>query len=271
MLIGSLDGLRVSAFGAARGLDYRCPNPACGKQLILKQGRLVVHHFAHKVPKCDWVSHETAEHLTAKEAVWNSLRRRGLRAEIEFIVDAIPGDRRADVMTWSPDNLRVAFELQHSSISLDEIERRATSYAQAGIAQFWIPFLRHKFMNEGKKAGDCVEIERYTPRPFERWIYSLYEDFGMWMYYPYDQSIWLGFIKPTQLFREESSWYGEGGEEMSSGGYSYPSKKFCDLTLFGPFHLHSLRIRTANAGGKRVGPFNLPRTKIASFVRPKAA
>lgn len=270
MLVGSLNGKPIDALGAIRGLNYLCPNPKCNSQLILRQGRQVVHHFAHKPPRCDWASSETPEHREAKRALLDSLKSRGLRAEAEFIVDTLPGDRRADVMAWRPDNQMVAFELQHSAISLDEIERRAASYARAGIAQIWIPFLRDKFVSASKKEGGFIEIERYTPRPFERWVHLLHNKDGMWMYCPSRKSMWLAFLKPTQLYREETSWYSESGEEMSSGGYSYPSKRYCDLTLWGPFNLNALKVRINSIKSRRVENYNLPTAKIATFVRSES-
>ena len=42
-------------------------------------------------------------------------------------------------MAWSAEGARLAFELQHTSIGLEEIEERAFSYAREGIAQIGYP------------------------------------------------------------------------------------------------------------------------------------
>jgi len=44
------NGQRVDAWDAEKGGAFRCPNPDCGASLVLKQGRIVTPHFAHKPP-----------------------------------------------------------------------------------------------------------------------------------------------------------------------------------------------------------------------------
>ncbi len=145
MLVASLHGVRIEAEAATRGEDYRCPN--CNGELILKQGRKVIHHFAHKPPTdCTWASGETRAHRDAKKLVAEGLRRRGLTAEIEHVVATLTGDRHADVMAWSETGQSLAFELQHTSISLDEIEQRASSLMHArGSPSFGFHFCDRRF------------------------------------------------------------------------------------------------------------------------------
>lgn len=134
MLVANLENKRIDAVIAQRGPEYRCPE--CDGIVVLKKGRKVIAHFAHKPPTdCSWATGETRAHLEAKLLVANALGKRGLKAEVEFVVNALPGDRRADVMAWSPKGLQITIELQHTPIGLDEIEKRASSYARAGIAQ----------------------------------------------------------------------------------------------------------------------------------------
>ena len=269
MLVASLDGKPVDAVGALRGLDYRCPNPECGSALVVKQGAKVIHHFAHKPPiTCAWEASETKDHREAKRILLDSLKNRSVRAQAEFVVDTLPGDRRADIMAWHPrTDQMIAFELQHSAVSVDEIQRRAFSYARAGIAQIWIPFLKKKYMERAEHEGCEALIERYPPRPFERWISELHKQTGMWMYYPAAKSLWLGWLKPSALYKEESTWYGEGGEEMVSGGYLYDSKRYCDLSLYGPFDLSELLIRLVRRSSYRNSNGRWPEGKIATFQR----
>lgn len=174
--------------------------------MILKQGRIVIHHFAHKPPiSCEWGAGETVAHMNAKRAFRDSLRLRGLRAEAEFVVDTMPGDRRADVMTWrSHDNQILAFELQHTPVSLDEIESRATAYARARIAQIWIPFLRSEALDTATRERGGLLIARYSPRPFEKWVHGLHLG-KMWMYDPREQNLWLAFLQAHKIWVEETS------------------------------------------------------------------
>ena len=112
MLVANLGGMRIDSASAKRGPEYRCPK--CRGIVILKHGRKVIEHFAHKPPTdCSWATGETRAHLEAKALVQAALTGRGLKAEVEFVVNTLPGDRRADVMAWSPKGLQIAFELQH--------------------------------------------------------------------------------------------------------------------------------------------------------------
>lgn len=101
MLTAEVEGTRIDAFTAEKGPAYICPQ--CRRAVTLKKGRIVVHHFAHKPPTtCPWAAGETRDHMKAKILVANAAKLRGLRAELEFVVNTMPGDRRADVMVWSP-------------------------------------------------------------------------------------------------------------------------------------------------------------------------
>lgn len=77
MLVAELDGGRIDAFSAERGPTYHCPK--CRGEVVLKKGRKVVHHFAHKPPtECTWATGETRAHMEAKVLVWDALKVRGL-------------------------------------------------------------------------------------------------------------------------------------------------------------------------------------------------
>src|SRR3954464_4411013 len=126
MLVAEQNGLRIEASVAQRGGTFNCPQ--CKGILIFKPGRKVISHFAHKPPTdCTWARGETRAHLEAKLLVGIALKARGLRAELECVQEGLSGDRRADVLVWSPNGRRLAIELQHTPIGLDEIEKRAFS------------------------------------------------------------------------------------------------------------------------------------------------
>ena len=95
--------------------DHRCNGSARrGVSLPLLQqtacpenGRVVIHHFAHKPPiLCDWARGETLAHLGAKRLVHAALTARGVKAELEYSVETLPGDRRGRhglVAEWADD------------------------------------------------------------------------------------------------------------------------------------------------------------------------
>lgn len=266
MLVGSLDGVRISAAVAERGPEYRCPE--CKALLILRKGRKVVHHFAHKPPtSCSWAKCETKAHLEAKQLVADALARRSISAQLEFGVDTLPGDRRADVMAWSPKGLQIAFELQHTPIGLDEIERRAISYARVGIAQIWIPFLGSSVWANGcsRYKGDWF-VERYSPRPFERWVHGFNGQDGMWMYDPKNKAFWRGRLAGHQIYVEESTWYSEGGDENYSGGFHRYSKRYKELTLEGPYEAESLLVKVKPRRAYTKNGYNWSAGRVAHLV-----
>ena len=80
MLVALSEGARITAAAAQRGGEFRCPS--CGKELILKKGQVVIHHFAHKPPiVCDWARGETLAHLEAKRIVHEALTARFARED----------------------------------------------------------------------------------------------------------------------------------------------------------------------------------------------
>jgi hypothetical protein len=216
VLVAELQGARVEAADAERGPTYVCSR--CKGIVILKQPRKIIYHFAHKPPTdCTWARGETRAHLEAKKLFRDALVTRGLRAELEYIVSALPGDRRADVMVWSSAGAMLAVELQHTSIGLKEIEARAFCYARAGMAQIWIPFLSSTALDAAEPRGPrSVFVERYSPRPFEKWVHGLNGKDGMSMYSPAYQKFWRAHLAGHQIYVEESSWFEQGGEERSA-------------------------------------------------------
>jgi competence CoiA-like predicted nuclease len=82
-------GSPIEASAAVRGVEGGFVCPLCKDLLILKQGRIIVAHFAHMPGSdCAWGSGETLAHLTAKQTVADSLRRRGWPVWVEYIPNA---------------------------------------------------------------------------------------------------------------------------------------------------------------------------------------
>ena len=273
MLVATLDGDRMEAEIAERGLGYVCP--ICEQPVVLKRGRIKIAHFAHKPPtNCTWTKGETQAHLEAKKLFQAAFVSREVRAEVEFIVRSLPNDRRADVMVWSPSGMQAAIELQHSNIGIKEIEKRSFSYAREGIAQAWLPFLRPKFMTKAvrRQGGDDGDlfIEKYPARPFERWAHALH--FGrLWFYDPKQMALWRGHFDPHKIWVEESSWYSPEGDELFAGNYSKVSKQWKDLTLWGPHSIEQVRITFQDSDPRGTDCYNVPAGRIVKFVTVDAS
>ncbi len=266
MLIALLNNTRVTASAAQRGVEYHCPS--CHKALVLKKGRVVIHHFAHKPPiLCDWARGETLAHLEAKQIVHAALTGRGVKAELEYSVETLPGDRRADVMAWSPKGQMIAIEMQHTSISAEEIAERAFAYARAGAAQVWISFLPASVWKQALDKGDGTWlIRRYAPRQFELWIDGLTAKAGRWVYDPQGRQFWLAKMKAHEIVEDETIWYAPGGIEHYRPARIRMSKKYRDLVLKGPFQLDALRIAVRNRKAFALKNHRWPAGAVADFM-----
>jgi competence CoiA-like predicted nuclease len=266
MLTAESEGFRVSAACAERQKSYFCPS--CKNLLVLKRGRIVVAHFAHRPPVlCDWAKGETKAHLEAKQIVFDALSTRGIKAELEFVVQSLPGDRRADVMAWSSKGVPVAIELQHSALSLSILETRARSYANASIAQLWVPFVNKKSLLDFEpRAGGGMFVKRYSARPFERWVHGLNGKEGMWVYLPHERAFRHARLSGHQIYMEESSWFEEGGEERTVGGYYRWSKRYKELTLSAPRSIDQLRIAIRSRKAASLSIYNWPSGLLGYFV-----
>lgn len=173
MLVAHLAGHRVEAASAERGQAFVCPK--CSGLVILKRGRIVTAHFAHKPPVvCSWGSGESGAHLEAKRAICDALRARGLTADVEMIVPSLAGDRRADVLVIGPGGQRVAIEVQRTPLSFDAIEARTRAYMAAGIAVIWVAMIPKGRLDEAERGPSEILVKRYAAKEFERWAHGFH-------------------------------------------------------------------------------------------------
>lgn len=269
MLVANMSGRRTEAACAKRGEQFQCPS--CQSEVILKRGQIVIAHFAHRAgAKCAWAKGESRQHLESKQTAVEALRCRGLQAEVEYYVGSLFGDRRADVMTWSPKGQAVAIEMQNSNIGLDLLYSRAKSYVEAGIAQIWIPFIREKIL-EGAivREDDSLVIEKYSPRPFEKKIY--YDLFGrvIWMYDANRKKIWRCKMEDFYLWMSGSEYRDENGDEIFREGGYYKSKRWVKLVLEKPYCFDDVKLVVRNIENFDRERVNFwPIGKYAEFVVP---
>lgn len=271
MLVAEQNGVRIEASVAQRGDPFHCPQ--CKGALVFKPGRKVISHFAHKPPTdCTWAQGETRAHLEAKQLVGAALKARGLRAELECVLQGLSGDRRADVLVWAPHGRRIAFELQHTAIGLNEIERRAFSYADLGVAQIWIPFLSKDTIERAYlRADGTLFLDTYSARQFEKWVHGFNLREGMWCYAPHQKLFWKARLAPHLVWKPVKEWHDEYGEEQSAGGYNRTSKVHKELTLEGPYSLEALRIVVTKRSAGEAAHYRWPGGRIAQFVVEQAA
>ena len=181
---------------------YHCPQ--CEEELILKQGRVTIAHFAH-FPRsdCTYASEpESAEHLSAKLEVYEALKAQPGVSKLE--VERSLKEVRPDI-SFCFENRSIAIEVQISPLRFDELLRRTTIYAQKNIYVLWTPILPMD-----------VFSGRYAPKEWERAIHELYE--GV-VYY------WLSGLNVVPIEFEEyllsPNWY--SSQEKPSKRFITPS------------------------------------------------
>lgn len=112
--------------------------PECGHSVRAKVSHLGLRFFAHDpgAPTCG-LAGESIEHRLLKLELVTAARDAGWHAALE--VTAADGGWRADVMATSPDGtLRMAWEVQLSSITEDEVRQRTDRYARDSVRVCWV-------------------------------------------------------------------------------------------------------------------------------------
>ena len=269
MLVALCNGMRFEAKVAEKGLEYHCPK--CSQQVIPKKGRIVIHHFAHKPPiACAWGKGETREHLDAKKMFSDEFINRGLRAEVEHEVPSLPGpDRRADVLVWFPNEDRFAIELQHTTVDYQNLEQRTQSYIRENVAVIWIPFLPAKYAKQVERLKPSQEgdfrIEKFSPRPLERWVHGFY--YGKpWIYNPNSRKLFRYQLKPYYLYKESAEWFDQDGNYQYEEGGEYPSKRWKELILWGPYCLDQVNFDVLKRSERKMGNHYYPGGRIGKLV-----
>jgi Competence protein CoiA-like family len=253
MLTALRDHVRTYARDAQKGDEHKCPG--CLSIVVLRKGQIKIHHFAHRPGAlCEFARGETRAHLEAKLAIHGAFASLSHRAEVEWPVDGLSGDRRADVFVWHLNGPKLAFELQHTAIGLGEIESRTSDYMAAGIAVVWLPFLRPKFRAKtgkgpGGNGGDWI-VTPYKPLPFERWLNA----FGY-------GEIWYWSDRSRKVMRARlEAIEGPAGEEEAG------KRRRWRLRLWGPYEPAHLAIRIVRRKSAEIGPYRLPGGPVARLA-----
>jgi competence CoiA-like predicted nuclease len=271
MLVGLSGTQRINAADATRGNRYCCPLADCGGELVLKQGRKMIAHFAHKPPfHCNWTNGETSAHRQAKVTFHDAAIKRGLKAELEWHIRFSEGtERRADVMIWSPAGKPLAVEFQHTNITIEEIEKRAFSYASNGIAQLWVPVTKADFWNNAKEVGpDRWKIEKYAPRDFEKWISGFHMGNEYWMFDAASGKMLIACLQDHHLYKEGYNAFRDGEDVFTDGGY-YKSKRYRNLIVQGPFDIAEFRIQFTSRKFFARGAYRWPGGSMAQLIKGK--
>jgi len=122
------------------------------------------------------------------------------------------GTVRPDVSAMI-DGVRVAIEVQISTLSPKTIRHRTEEYARKGIHVLWL-----------LQWSPYLDGQRYNPRLWEKWVHTAY--FGRVYYWVKGLTVISYSFEPHLKHIPESSWYSQTGEAMFAGGYTRRSKRF---------------------------------------------
>lgn len=109
---------------------------ACSKEVVLKKGKIRLHHFAHKPPvTCSYGLGETELHHRAKKSIFESIRQNKNCSfcELEYKVNNIIPDIYAII-----NNHKVAIEIQRSSMTVQDVFDRTLARSKNRLAVIWI-------------------------------------------------------------------------------------------------------------------------------------
>jgi competence protein CoiA len=193
--------------------------PARREQLILKQGRKVVAHFAHRpAADCEYTNEgESEEHRLAKREIRQALLQ--VPGVTDVRLERYLRDVRPDV-SFVVNGQLVAIEIQLSQLSLKKIESRTKAYARRNIAVLWMPLFSMELLEQ-----------RYAPKDWERYLHTMY--YGK-VYYWYERLL-VQPVKFEDYLLEPDWWIGK----------CYRSKRFVTPTLLPQRSILDLALRQA--------------------------
>jgi len=185
--------------------------PECQAEVVLKKGPKRAHHFSHKPPvNCIYGSGESELHYKAKYEIYGALTGHPncSNCELESRLDGV----RPDICLYI-NGKYVAIEVQKSTITIDDIVRRTIRYTELGMYLLWVvPHSEpktHYRKNERVYAYRIKEWEKYLHAMYYGRIY-LWQEQAFVVPYHFDE---------FKIWKEESQWYDEYGDEQYGGGY----------------------------------------------------
>jgi competence protein CoiA len=204
------DGKTVTAyFESKRNAPFLCLD--CNEEVSLKVGKSRINYFAHSIPRsCRIIKNESDEHRRCKVAI-----AKGFGSQpyvIDVILERPLGVIRPDVSAII-NGIKVAIEIQVSSLSVETIIRRTIEYHRKGIYVLWLLQWTPK-----------LDSKRYSPEIWEKWLHAAY--FGRVYYWLRDLTVVSYSFEPSLKSVPKTSWYSKNGEKMSAGGYTRRSKRY---------------------------------------------
>jgi competence protein CoiA len=110
-------------------------------------------------------------------------------------------------------------------------------------------------------------IGQYVARPWERWAHA-YGFKALWFMRVGDGTMWRGVFSAHLIDVPLSTWYSEGGQEESAGGYTRVSRKWRELRLTGPYDPRDILIKRGWRKPWTGENFSIPGGVTAQFLAP---
>ena len=116
--------------------EYYCP--ACKGKLVLKNGNIMVAHFAHhQHSDCAVFSEgETLSHLKGKQLLFEKFKSEGFEVTLECWLPEL--QQRPDLLLVLGDGKKIAVEYQCSPIAPADLLARTKGYQRFGYEVWWI-------------------------------------------------------------------------------------------------------------------------------------
>ncbi|MCA1056733.1 hypothetical protein LCM10_17250 [Rossellomorea aquimaris] len=130
---------------------FICPH--CLSPLILKVGQVKAPHFSHAAKvQCPFDSRkETREHIWSKTILYQRLTHLYEDVKLECYVPQI---KQIPDLMISAEERRIAIEIQHSTIPLQEVGKRTVGYSHADIHPLWI-------LIQSIQTGNPIKLTRF--------------------------------------------------------------------------------------------------------------
>jgi competence protein CoiA len=157
---------------------------------------------------------ESEAHRRCKTEIFKALQNQpGVH---KLMLERPLGTNRPDVSA-EINGVRVAVEVQISSLLPETIQRRTIEYARKGIYVLWLLQWTPK-----------LDGRRYSPALWEKWIHAAY--FGRVYYWIEGLTVLSYHFDTNHRTVPKKSWYAEDGKKLTAGGYSRRSKRYRTAT-----------------------------------------
>ncbi|MBK8943783.1 MAG: competence protein CoiA [Ignavibacteriae bacterium] len=227
--------------------------PECKKDVTLKKGKIVAHHFAHKPPvNCEYGKGETEEHRNAKLTLYEELKKNTSFTVCEL--EHSLGTVRPNI--YLEDNgYKIAIELQVSNLTANQLVEKTKIYFSKKIHVLWLAIYNKNILSSP-----------YTPKSWEKWLHTL--NYGKVYYWKEKTKIIPIHFDDFMLDRPQKEWYEKGGEHRVEGGYEYRSKRYRTPNVGDELELTSDFKKTINNGFKK-SKIEVPECLILTDTKQK--